>query len=80
MLPTTSTCPIIQNLDLGGSAEELLEGGGAVVEDSADVGGDEETVDEGAAGNGVFDIVADERAAVFLLEGVFMMPATVGTA
>jgi len=57
--------------------EESFESGIAVVEDAAEVGSDEEAVNQGTAGDGVFDFVADERAAVALFEGVFVMPVTV---
>lgn len=65
---------------LASCAKELFEGGGAVVEDAAEVRGDEEAIDDGTAGDSVFDFVADERAAVALVEGVFVMPVAVGAA
>jgi len=61
----------VEKLALG---EEFFEGGGAVVEDAAEVWSDEETVDEPAAGDAVFDFVADQGAAVTLFEGMFVMP------
>ena len=67
----------VEKLALG---KEFLEGGGAVVEDAAEVRGDEEAVDEPAAGDGVFDFVADQGAAVTLFERVFVMPVTVRAA
>ena len=53
---------------------------GAVVEDAADVGGDEEAVDEGAAEDGVVDVVGDLGAVVFGDEAVFVAPEVVGAA
>jgi hypothetical protein len=44
--------------------EEGLEDLGAVVEDAADVGGDEEGIDERAAEDGVVDVVGDLGATV----------------
>ena len=60
--------------------EEFLKDSGPVVEDAAEVGGDEETVDQRAARDGVFDFVSDESAAIFLFESVFVMPVAVGAA
>ena len=48
-----------------------------MVEDVAEAGSDEEAVDEPAAGDGVFDFVADQCAAVTLFECVFVMPVAV---
>ncbi len=67
----------VEKLALG---KEFLEGGGAIVENAAEVGGNEEAVDERAAGDGVFDFVADQDTAVALLEGVFVMPMAIGSA
>ncbi len=55
----------------------MFQGGGAVVENTGEVGGDEEAVDEGAAGDSVFDLVADEGAAVAFFERVFVVPVAV---
>jgi len=44
--------------------EEGLEDLGAVVEDAADVGGDEEGIDERAAEDGVVNVVGDLGATV----------------
>jgi len=67
----------VEKLALG---EEFFEGGGTVVEDAAEVGSDEKAVDEPAAGDGVFDFVADQGAAVTLFERVFVMPVAVRAA
>ena len=53
----------VEKLALG---EEFFEGGGAVVENAAEVGSDEEAVDEPAARDGVFNFVADQGTAVAL--------------
>ena len=60
--------------------EETFEGGGAEVDDAAEVGRDEEAVDKRAAGDCVFDFVVDKCAAIFLFEGMFVMPVAVGAA
>ena len=67
----------VETLALG---EEFFECGGAVVEDTAEVGSDEEAVDEPAAGDGVLNFVADHGAAVVLFERVFVMPVAVRAA
>jgi len=64
----------VEKLALG---EEFFEGGGAVVENAAEVGSDEEAVDEPAARDGVFNFVADQGTAVALFERVFVMPAAI---
>lgn len=51
-----------------------------MIEDAAEVGSDKEAVDKRAARDGVFDFVADERAAVAFGEGVFVMPPAIGAA
>jgi hypothetical protein len=60
--------------------EKGLEDLGAVVEDAADVGGDEEAVDQGAAEDGVVDVVGDLGAVVLGDEAVFVAPEAVGAA
>ena len=65
---------------LSGLREEGLEDLGAVVEDAADVGGDEEGVDEGAAENGVVNMIGDLGAVVLGDEAVFVAPEAVGAA
>jgi hypothetical protein len=60
--------------------EEGLEDLGAVVEDAADVGGYEERVDEGAAEDGVVDVIGDLGAAVLGDEAVFVAPEAIGAA
>jgi len=45
-----------------------------------EVGSDEEAVNEGATGDGVFDFVADKGAGIAIFEGVFVMPVSVGAA
>ena len=60
--------------------EEGLEDLGAVVEDAADVGGDEEGIDDGAAEDGVVDVVGDLGAVVLGDEAVFVAPEAVGAA
>jgi hypothetical protein len=62
-----------------GSGEEGLEDLGTVVEDAADVGGDEEAIDEGAAEDGVVDVVGDLGATVLRDEAVFVAPESIGT-
>jgi len=61
-------------------AKEGLEDLGAVVEDAADVGGDEEGIDDGAAEDGVVDVVGDFGAAVLGDEAVFVAPEAIGAA
>src|SRR5579863_3888941 len=58
--------------------EEGSEDFGAVVEDTADVGGYEEGVDERAAEDGVVDVIGDLGAAVFGDEAVFVAPKAIG--
>lgn len=60
--------------------EEGLEHLGAVVEDAADVGGDEERVDEGAAEDGVVDVVGDFGAIILCDEAMFVAPETIWAA
>jgi hypothetical protein len=62
-----------------GSGEEGLEDLGTVVEDAADVGGDEEAIDEGAAEDGVVDVIGDLSAPVLRDEAVFVAPEAIGT-
>ena len=60
--------------------EEGLEDLGAVVEDAADVGGDEEGVDDAAAEDGVVNMIGDLGAAVLGDEPVFVAPEAIGAA
>ena len=60
--------------------EEGLEDLGTVVEDAADVGGDEEAIDDGAAQDGVVDVIGDLGAAVLWDEAMFVAPEAVGAA
>jgi hypothetical protein len=60
--------------------EEGLEDLGAVVEDAADVGGDEEAVDQGAAEDGVVNVVGDLGAVVLGDEAMFVAPEAIGAA
>ena len=62
------------------SGEEGLEDLGAVVEDAADVGGDEEGIDEPAAEDGVVDVVGDLSAVVLGDEAMFVAPEAIGAA
>ena len=57
-----------------------MEDLGAVVEDAADVGGDEEGIDERAAEDGVVDVIGDLSAVVLGDEAVFVAPEAVGAA
>jgi len=65
--------PALQHL-----LEEGLEDLGAVVEDAADVGSDEEGIDEGAAEYGVVHVIGDLRAAVLGDEAMFVAPEAIG--
>jgi hypothetical protein len=62
------------------SREEELEDLGAVVEDAADVGGDEEGVDQRAAEDGVVDVVGDLGAVVLRDEAMLVAPEAIWTA
>lgn len=64
--------PALQHL-----LEEGLEDLRAVVEDAADVGSDEEGIDEGAAEYGVVDVVGDLGAAVLRDEAMFVAPEAI---
>ena len=60
--------------------EEGLEDLGAVVEDAADVGGDEEGIDERAAEDGIVDVVGDFGAVILGDEAMFVAPEAIGAA
>ena len=62
------------------SEKEGLEDFSAVVEDAADVGGDEEAVDEAAAEDGVVNVVGDLGAAILGDEAVFVVPEAIRAA
>lgn len=57
-----------------------MEDFGAVVEDAADVGGDEEGIDQGAAEDRVVHVVGNLCAAILCDEAVFVAPKAVGAA
>ncbi len=57
-----------------------MEDLGTVVEDAADVGGDEEGVDERAAEDGVVDVIGDLGAVILGDEAMFVAPEAVGAA
>ena len=57
-----------------------MEDLGTVVEDAADVGGDEERVDERAAEDGVVDVIGDLGAVILGDEAVFVAPEAIGAA
>jgi len=65
-------------LTVAGSSEAGLEDFGAVVEDAADVGGDEDGIDEGSAEDGVVDVIGNLRAAVLGDEAMFVTPEAIG--
>lgn len=61
-----------------GSAEEFAQLFVPECEDAADVGSDEQLVDDGAAENGIGYLIADGGEAFALDEGVLVVPKTVG--
>lgn len=60
--------------------EERFEDLGAVVEDAADVGGDEDGIDQGAAEDRVVHVVGNLCAAILCDEAVFVAPKAIGAA
>ena len=50
----------------------------AVVKDSLNIGSNQKLLHDGSAGDGIFDVVADQCAIVAPLEGVFVNPHRVG--